>query len=69
MLLSITSETFRLVLRFLIVGLRPLLGLATCIYTPSCTSFALEQLETEPLYRAFPTIVRRVLSCISIKPW
>ncbi|MCL4229200.1 membrane protein insertion efficiency factor YidD [Candidatus Dependentiae bacterium] len=69
MLLVIISKMFRLVLQFLIVGLRPLLGPATCIYTPSCTTFALEQLEDEPLYRAFPAIVRRVLSCISIKPW
>ncbi|HRN77963.1 MAG TPA: membrane protein insertion efficiency factor YidD [Candidatus Dependentiae bacterium] len=48
---------------FIISGLRPLLGPAHCKYPVTCTPYAIEQLNTQPLHRALGLIIRRILSC------
>jgi putative component of membrane protein insertase Oxa1/YidC/SpoIIIJ protein YidD len=48
---------------FLIVGLRPLFGVAHCRYEVSCTKFATEQLQKEAFVCAMWHIIKRVLSC------
>ncbi len=48
---------------FFILGLRPFLGPASCLYTVSCTHFARYQLETQPLIKALGAILRRLLAC------
>jgi len=51
------------ILRFLILGLRPLLGPASCRYEIGCTQYALNQLEKERLVKAMWLIIKRILSC------
>lgn len=48
---------------FILIGLRPLLGPATCRYAIGCTAYAREQLETQPIHRALWLISKRVLNC------
>jgi putative component of membrane protein insertase Oxa1/YidC/SpoIIIJ protein YidD len=48
---------------FLIVGLRPLFGVAHCRYEVSCTKFATEQLQKNALLPAVWEIVKRICSC------
>lgn len=43
---------------------RPFLGSTSCCrFTISCSEFALIQLRTEPLHRAFWAIIKRLGSC------
>lgn len=51
------------ILIFLIVGLRPLFGIAHCRYAVSCTTFAKWQLEEKGLIKALWAIFKRILSC------
>lgn len=48
---------------FIILGLRPLFGIAHCRYAVSCTKFAVWQLEEKRLDVALWDIGKRVLSC------
>lgn len=48
---------------FLIQGIRPLLGPATCKYELTCGKFAIYQLQHFPLHHAIWEIIKRVLSC------
>lgn len=48
---------------FLIVGLRPLFGIAHCRYAVSCTKFATWQLEEKSFLSAMWAIIKRVCSC------
>ena len=48
---------------FFIVGLRPLFGQAHCKYAVSCTKFATITLETDPLFPAIWSIIKRVAAC------
>lgn len=48
---------------FLIIGLRPLFGLAHCKYVVSCTQFATEELQQKSLLPAVWAIIKRVCSC------
>jgi putative component of membrane protein insertase Oxa1/YidC/SpoIIIJ protein YidD len=48
---------------FLIVGLRPLFGVAHCRYVVSCTKFAAEQLQEKTFYVALWEIIKRICSC------
>lgn len=49
---------------FLIRGIRPLLGPPGCCrYTITCTNFAVQQLQEQPLHKALWRIGKRVLSC------
>ena len=48
---------------FLIQGIRPLLGPACCRYQVTCTQFAVQQLQEEPLFIALWRIIKRVFSC------
>lgn len=48
---------------FLIVGLRPLFGIAHCRYQLSCTKFATQQLKEYALLPAMWAIIKRILSC------
>lgn len=49
---------------FILIGTRPLLGPpARCRHSPTCTHFALAELEQKPLHKALWSIVKRVLSC------
>ncbi len=49
---------------FLIKGIRPLLGSPGCCrYTVTCTDFAVQQLQEQPLHKAIWRISKRVLSC------
>ncbi|MDZ4154482.1 ribonuclease P protein component [Methylicorpusculum sp.] len=48
---------------FLIQGIRPLLGPACCRYQVTCTQFAIQQLQEEPLLIALWRIIKRVFSC------
>jgi putative component of membrane protein insertase Oxa1/YidC/SpoIIIJ protein YidD len=50
-------------LKFLILGLRPLLGPASCRYEIGCTQYALNQLEEKRLVQAIWLIIKRVFSC------
>ena len=49
---------------FLLYGIRPLLGPATCKYPISCTDFAVQQLQEKPLAYACIAIIKRIVSCI-----
>jgi len=51
------------ILKFLILGLRPLLGPAVCKYEVGCTQYAINQLEKESLVKAIWLIIKRVISC------
>lgn len=48
---------------FLIQGLRPLLGPATCKYELTCGKFAVYQLQTFPIHIALWAILKRIASC------
>jgi putative component of membrane protein insertase Oxa1/YidC/SpoIIIJ protein YidD len=48
---------------FLIVGLRPLFGVAHCRYAISCTKFATWQLQEKAFLPALWEIIKRVCSC------
>lgn len=48
---------------FLIRGLRPLLGPATCKYQVTCGTFAIAQLQELPIHIAIWSVVKRILSC------
>jgi putative component of membrane protein insertase Oxa1/YidC/SpoIIIJ protein YidD len=48
---------------FVIVGLRPLFGVAHCRYAVSCTKFAIMQLQEKTLLPAAWEIIKRVCSC------
>jgi hypothetical protein len=64
--LTLSNSLQRIVskgLVFIISGMRPLLGPASCRYTVTCTPFAIEQLKTQPLHRALWYIIKRVASC------
>jgi putative membrane protein insertion efficiency factor len=43
-------------------AISPLLG-AQCLYTPTCSQYAVETLEEKPIWKALPKITARVLSC------
>lgn len=47
----------------LIQALRPFLGPADCKFEPSCTRYAIIQLQEQPLHKAFYTIAKRLLAC------
>lgn len=47
----------------ILVGLRPLLGPATCRYEIGCTQFTVMQLQTLPFHQAVVRSIQRVLSC------
>ena len=51
------------IIGFLIVGIRPLFGIAHCKYAVSCTKFAVLQLEQKRLFAALWAIFKRVISC------
>jgi putative component of membrane protein insertase Oxa1/YidC/SpoIIIJ protein YidD len=57
------ENIFKMIIRFCIVGLRPLLGPATCRYPIGCTTYALETLDRESLGKAMWLIIKRVVSC------
>ena len=58
------SSALAIILSALIAVLRPLLGQdGGCRFEVTCTEYALQQLQTEPLYKAIKNITRRVLSC------
>jgi putative component of membrane protein insertase Oxa1/YidC/SpoIIIJ protein YidD len=57
------SQLSNFITRSLLIGLRPILGPATCRFYPSCGNFALEQLQTQPFHRAWWKIGKRLLSC------
>jgi putative component of membrane protein insertase Oxa1/YidC/SpoIIIJ protein YidD len=46
-----------------IIGLRPLIGMAHCRYAVSCTQFAQWQLQEKSLLPAVWAIIKRVCSC------
>lgn len=48
---------------FLILGLRPLFGPATCKFSIGCTEYALLELKQRPLNKAVYLIARRLLRC------
>ena len=43
-------------------AISPLLG-ASCLYSPTCSQYAVEKLEKEPMWKAIPQITLRLLSC------
>lgn len=47
----------------IIIGLRPLLGPASCYFEETCTPFALRMLQEKSLSEAFLAIVSRIISC------
>lgn len=47
----------------IIQGIRPLLGPADCKFPVTCTRYAIQQLQEQPLHRAFYLIAHRLLSC------
>ncbi len=51
------------ILRFLILGLRPLLGPASCKYEVGCTQYTLNQLKEKNLIPAIIASAKRILSC------
>lgn len=51
------------ILVFLLIGLRPFLGVATCRFPIGCTAYAQEQLEKQPLHQALWLICKRLLLC------
>jgi len=51
------------IISFFITGIRPFLGPADCKFYPSCTRFAQQQLEQQPLHKALWIITKRVASC------
>jgi len=57
------STLIKKILITCIVGLRPLLGPATCKFHITCTPYAIDQLETQPLHKALWNIIKRLLMC------
>jgi putative component of membrane protein insertase Oxa1/YidC/SpoIIIJ protein YidD len=49
-------------------AVRPLFGPAYCYFSPSCTFFAKEQLETRPLHKALFGIITRLMLCSPLYP-
>ena len=50
--------------------IRPILGpRGVCIYHIPCQDYAVDTLETKPLYKALPLIFLRVLSCNPLTKW
>lgn len=60
---KLISHVLATLLRFLISGLRPLLGPAACRYEVGCTQYALIQLQDQPLHKAIWLSMKRLLSC------
>jgi putative component of membrane protein insertase Oxa1/YidC/SpoIIIJ protein YidD len=54
---------FNKIIIFIILGVRPLFGIAHCRYAVSCTKFAVWQLEQKGLCAALWEIGKRVVSC------
>lgn len=52
----------------LIIGLRPLLGPATCRFHISCTQFAITKLKEETLLKALWHIIKRLACCHPLYP-
>lgn len=48
---------------FSIIGLRPLLGKAQCRYELSCGRYTIQQLNTQPLFKALWLSSKRIFSC------
>jgi putative component of membrane protein insertase Oxa1/YidC/SpoIIIJ protein YidD len=57
------TSMIKAILRFLILGLRPLLGPARCKYRVGCTQYTLNQLKKKPLIPALIASTKRILSC------
>lgn len=51
------------ILIFLIIGLRPLFGIAHCKYAVTCTQFATITLQENNMCSALWIILKRVVSC------
>ncbi|MBT3456333.1 membrane protein insertion efficiency factor YidD [bacterium] len=60
---KITHYTRQLLIA-IILGVRPFLGPTyTCRFVVSCTDYAIDQLETEPIFSAIWNILKRLCMC------
>ena len=52
-----------LLIRFYQKFISPLKGRSTCIYTPSCSLYAIQALEKYGLFKGSYLAIRRILRC------
>lgn len=55
-------KIFHLIIKIYQVTISPVLG-NNCRFHPTCSQYAIDSLQTKPIYKALPLIVIRVSKC------